>query len=95
MGHIQLKAGPLTATKPVADADLNKILSLVFEAHAPRWDRTTDPPTEIVYTNQQKLEFVGEVIINMLINDARFQHAKNKRAEAEAAISSEAKEIKL
>lgn len=95
MGHIQLKVATLTVTKTLPDADMTKVLNLVFEAHAPKWDQTTDPPTEIVYTAQQRLEFIGQHIIGQLVQDAKWQHAKNKRAEAEAALNEEARDIKL
>lgn len=95
MGHIQLKIATLTVTKTLPDADMTKVFNLVFEAHAPKWDTTKDPPEPITYTAQQRLEFIGQHIIGQLIQDARWQHAKNKRAEAEAALNEEAKDIKL
>ena len=95
MGKIALTVSTLTVTKTLPDADMTKVFNLVFEAHAPKFDTTTDPPTEIVYTAQQRLEFVGQVIISQLIQDAKWQHAKNKRAEAEASLNEEAKGIKL
>ena len=90
MGKITLTVGALTVTKTLPDAGMTKVFNLVFDAHAPKWDTTKTPAEPIVYTAGQRLEFIGQVIIDQLVKDAKWQHQKNKRAESEAALNEEA-----
>jgi len=85
MGQIQLKVAALTATSVYLDADMTKVLNLVFDAH--------NGPAGL--TSQERLNFTLQIIVNQLINDAKYQHARNKRQEAESTIVQEGIDIKL
>lgn len=95
MAQIQLKIGALTSTKTATDADATKIFGLVFDANAPKFDASTTPPTPIVYTAQQQLDFVLGVIVSRLITEAKATDARNQRQALEAAINEGAGTIKL
>lgn len=89
MAQLQLKVGPITATKTFTDVKATTVLDRFFEQTAPKFNYSTNPPVPIVYTNQQRLDFIVEELAKMIVAVARQQLTNTRHGETESALATE------